>query len=92
MNLFFFCFVFGSTLKTIDKIEKTGRQKEVESVAKASIPLEANKLNILDKIIAMIFQRMPILDDEETHYQTLAKKHAILKQLWMNEFGELPNE
>jgi len=50
------------------------------------------KLNILDKIIAMVFERVPVLDDDETHFQTLAKKHYILKRLWYVVFGSLPQK
>ena len=52
----------------------------------------ALRLNVLDRIIAMVFSRLPMLDEggEEKHYRRLATMHKIIKDLWVREFGALP--
>ena len=53
---------------------------------------QAEDLNVLDQILAMVFDRTLRQGDhsEEKHFQTMARKHLILKQLWIQDFGELP--
>ena len=54
----------------------------------------AQHMNVLDQIVAMAFQRMPVAPgaSDGEHYETLAKKHLIVKQLWVREFGALPSD
>eukprot|EP01132_Coremiostelium_polycephalum_P004185 gene4185-5236_t len=48
-------------------------------------------LNVLDKIIAMVFSKITIDNDNvDFHYKMLARLHESIKESWIEEFGCLP--
>jgi len=78
----------------LTRSDPQARTEEEEREVAAKIHpanFSAKDMNVLDKIIAMVFERTPMLDPEEVHFQVLAKKHFILKKLWYDEFGALPS-
>jgi len=69
-------------------------QKSSQEKLETSGPeMDDGSINILDKVIAMIFDRLPSvtpIESSQERFQNLARRHWIIKNLWLNEFGKLP--
>ncbi|KAK5580658.1 hypothetical protein RB653_000681 [Dictyostelium firmibasis] len=66
-----------------ERIHKENEKKKIETPPPPT-------LNILDKIIAMIFSKLTVQSNKESHYQTLKRLESSIKETWIEEFGCLP--
>ncbi|KYQ93317.1 hypothetical protein DLAC_05985 [Tieghemostelium lacteum] len=91
---------FSDQRKKYQKIQKEEQEiKEIEQIKKKKED-EAKKLeeppkpimNILDQVIAMIFSKILIENDNEKqqHFQTLHRMQQLIKETWVEELGCLP--
>lgn len=65
-------------------ISKAGANLKMEQVV-------LDKMSTVDRIISMIFARMPRFDVPEIrHFEALSQQHLQIRQSWIDEFGELP--
>ncbi|KAN0041827.1 hypothetical protein ACTFIV_004377 [Dictyostelium citrinum] len=82
------------------KKEKLIEERKIKEIEAERIHKENEKkkfetppppvLNILDKIIAMIFSKLTIQSNKEFHYQMLKRLESSIKETWIEEFGCLP--
>ncbi|KAM9977162.1 hypothetical protein ACTFIR_011018 [Dictyostelium discoideum] len=84
-----------------NKKEKLIEERKIKEIEAERIHKENEKrkieappppvLNILDKIIAMIFSKLTIVQsNKESHYQMLNRLESSIKETWIEEFGCLP--
>ncbi|KAN0000942.1 hypothetical protein ACTFIZ_001397 [Dictyostelium cf. discoideum] len=84
-----------------NKKEKLIEERKIKEIEAERIHKENEKrkieappppvLNILDKIIAMIFSKLTIVQsNKESHYQMLKRLESSIKETWIEEFGCLP--
>jgi hypothetical protein len=61
-----------------------------EEQQEMSIKSFEGRMNILDRIIAMIFSRITQYKEEKEHWNQLALMHEKIRGKWEEEFGSLP--
>jgi len=79
----------------IPRMEKwSAEEKEEIELYATVLPRTAEELSVLDKIVAMVSERIPHLGikTETQHYEALVATHVKLRKLWLEQFGDFPED